>query len=385
MAERRKKGQGSVRVLPNGKAAYRFTDPSGKKVEIRCATEEEAYNQLNRVLYEISTGEYIAPSDTTLSAWVEKWLKLYKSGKLKESSYFNYFKMWQLYIKPSKIGGMELDQIRQDHVQEFVNQMAKKHAKATVRYAYTVLSASLDKAANPSIGLIRRNPAKGIEWPKFKKPVERKMVLTAEEQKRLEAVLPGRYLSDIITLMLCTGMRPGEALGLQWKDVDLNHRKLKIKGNRMLIGQIDDDMNVTGYQVKDQDSTKSHSGDRVIPMNDTVYELMKRMKSTRQHTKYVCVGHDKQPPSIHILAGALSRSLKKAGVDDVSPHKLRHTFATRCIEAGMNPKALQKIMGHATLAQTMDLYVNPTDDYLVDEMAKLDPPKPTNEPKEATI
>ncbi len=372
MAKRRSNGEGSVREKPGGTWEARYTDPNGKQKSITGATESEVRKKLVEIIHNMNQGDYVEPTKETLASWIETWLKLYKLPKLKAQSYFNYFKMYSLYIKNNKLGAMIIGDIRQNHVQEFINAMAKDYSKATVRYVYTVLNAALEKAANPSTAMIRRNPAKGIEWPKFKKAESRKNVLSADEQKRLEAVLPGRYLSDVIELMLCTGLRPGEALGLQWKDVDLKKLTLNICGNRMLIGQVDDEMEAAGYIMTDQDTTKSASSDRVIPMNYAMYRLLYRMKTNRQNITYVCVGHDKQPTTIHILRGALSRSLKKAGIDDVSPHKLRHSFATRCIENGMNPKALQKILGHATLAQTMDLYVNPTDDYLAEELYRMD-------------
>ena len=116
-------------------------------------------------------------------------------------------------------------------------------------------------------------------------------------------------------------------------------------------------------------------------MTDATYEILCRMKKKRaersvslQYKDYVFVGREGTPLKTYAYNKCLVRIGKKIGVDKLTMHALRHTFATRCIENGIKPKVLQKLLGHSSIAMTMDLYVHVTDDERKSEMMKFNIP-----------
>lgn len=369
MSGRRKNGQGSVRVLENGKADYRYTDPFGERVEKRAENEDEAYRLLNEAIYQMNKGIYIKPSKITVTEWIKTWMLTYKKRTLKDNSYYSYWLMMTDYIDPA-IGSLELNKLRGHHVQKLVNDMFDKgFSKATIKLAFAVLNSSMKKAANPNTALILRNPCEGIEFPVFKEPPKKKKLFTADEQALFEASCVGMPMGDTFLLMLETGLRPGEAIGLKRDGCLIKQKKILVNNNLQRTAVIDEDMIKTGYVVKDG-SPKTPTSARIIPLSNKAIIVLERLLAESKHITYVCTDWKGQPPSNGTLNRRMKAITNKAGLPFISPHKLRHSFATRCIEDQLEGKALQSILGHATYAMTMDLYVEATDDFTTREMNK---------------
>jgi len=168
------------------------------------------------------------------------------------------------------------------------------------------------------------------------------------------------YLCNLFQLAICTGMRNGELGGLLWSDVDFKNRVIHIKHNLI----------TTQEQGTTLDTPKTRTSERDIPMIGKAYEILKRQEKEYKAmygsiTKIVnddfvfSVGGE--PISKKRITHEIEVMLDNMKADGVNfpyftLHTTRHTFATRCIESGMQPKVLQHIMGHATLSMTMDLY-----------------------------
>ena len=191
--------------------------------------------------------------------------------------------------------------------------------------------------------------------------------------------------------MLGSGLRPGEAYALTEKDIDFENNVIYV--NKTLIYQKWEHMGDT-KKTFHLDGPKTYCSVREVPMSTMAREALrrqikqKRVVSSKKHAMVLKRAAPKgfedllfttiydTPLESQIVNDAIDRILKEMNyireeaevLDDIHPHCFRHTFATRCIESGMNPKTLQKILGHATLEMTMNLYVHVTEERKVLEI-----------------
>ena len=223
---------------------------------------------------------------------------------------------------------------------------------------------------------------------KDSKPEEPRVLTIEEADLFLEAASHYRYF-NAFSLALETGMRIGEIIGLKWSDIDFANRTIYV--NRTLVYIKSDDENSPNYNKWGFEfhEPKTDKGRRKIPMTLKAYQILKRQqlwkrgmetkdyKASEGYEDLVFTTTKNTPISprdtIVVMKFITERIRKKRpDFEPVTPHTLRHTFATRCIERRMNPKTLQIILGHSTIQLTMNLYCHVTDDMLVSEMSKFE-------------
>ena len=161
--------------------------------------------------------------------------------------------------------------------------------------------------------------------------------------------------------MLQTGLRTGELVGLKWSDVDWEKRTVTI--NRSMEYR----HSTKEWRVGEP---KSKSGYRTIPLTDEAIEILKLQRKKNKSisvvpiewSEYIFLCRKGTPVKNSTYDTMLFKLCDKAGIPKFSMHVLRHTFATRCIEAGMKPKTLQTILGHSNIGITMNLYVHTTEE-----------------------
>ena len=227
--------------------------------------------------------------------------------------------------------------------------------------------------------LIIKNPVPLATLPKFSEHKERR-VLTLEEQNIFLQYAAGTKYDYVYELALSTGMRSGEMCGLEWKDVDFVNRIIHVKGTLV--------QNRYGFY---KDLPKTHSSLRDIPMLDNVYELLKKRRKTQLEQKLLLGSHWESLDGLENLVvttqtgrplgkGYLNNEIEKIvksiqesdlEFKSLTVHTFRHTFATRCIENGMEPQVLKTILGHSKLSMTMDLYAHVLPNTKVQEMKKI--------------
>lgn len=171
--------------------------------------------------------------------------------------------------------------------------------------------------------------------------------------------------------LLQTGLRTGEMIGLKWSDIDFENGVITIERSmeyRHSTGE---------WRIG---PPKSKSGYREIPMTQECREILKRQKMKMKDLKvinpkfreFVFLCRKGEPTKNSAYDTTLFKLAEKAGMESLSMHSLRHTYATRCIEAGMRPKTLQTLLGHSKISITMDLYVHVTDDEKKKEVEKIE-------------
>ena len=319
----------------------------------------------------------------TLSEWFEEWFVKYKAPMLKDGGSPSYKRKFLNYYG-TRIGSKPLADIRQIHVQTAIADMLKEgRTSRSVREATGILQSCVEAAiAN---GLMFLNPVLGVMIPKCEK-VERR-VLTIEEQEIFLGYLKATksWYEEMYKFMLLTGMRIGEVGGLQWEDIDFTSRFIYVK--RSLTYHYED-----GKKIMRLTSPKTENSVRKIPFFGETREVLEKQfekvkrkredlgKRWRQPEEYgnlvfltsmgspigrYSVESDMRYVTQQINDMLKTEALYSGGIpknfERVHPHALRHTFATRCFEKGMTPRAVQEIMGHANYNTTVS-YTHVLDD-----------------------
>ena len=250
-----------------------------------------------------------------------------------------------------------------------MNKMADKgYRTSTIYQARITLYNMLDYAYQNDV--IMKNPCNGMVKSDIGKPSQKKEALTLERQKKFVKGIEGNTYEYQYKFLLQTGLRTGELVGLKWSDIDFDSRTVSI--NRSMEYR-----HSTGeWRIGEP---KSKSGYRTIPLTDETIEILKKQKQKNSNFKiiplewreFVFLCKKGTPVKNSTYDTMLFKLCEKIGMPKFSMHVLRHTFATRCIEAGMKPKTLQTILGHANIGITMNLYVHTTEDEKQKEIEKI--------------
>jgi len=193
-----------------------------RRVEGRKADAEEILAQL---LAELKQGTYIEPSRITVAEWLHTWLHEYKKLKLRPSTWESYEVIIRNHLVPA-IGALPLQALRSEHLQKLYNKKAEAGLSAqTIHHIHKVVHGALKQAVKNK--LVQHNVSEAVTLPKIKRREIR--TLTPEEQAKFLGVLGGDRLGTTFLMLLGTGMRRGELLGLRWEDVNLDEGTVFIR------------------------------------------------------------------------------------------------------------------------------------------------------------
>ncbi len=284
----------------------------------------------------------------TIATLGTQWLE--NQHHLKPSSLRPVASAWRIHVEP-RWGSVSVVDVGHSDVQSWVTKLAREKSATTVLRAYGVLAAILDVAVRDR--RIQSNPARGVKLPR--KKTARRVYLTHEQVARLSDAAMDRGI--IVDALAYTGLRWGELTGLRVRDVDLVKRRLNVSENAVMVnGSV-----IVG-------TPKSHAGRSVPYPSFLGGQLAELCRDRSPDSILFGDGHDhmKLPDS---RGGWFAYAVKRCQkVDDqfprVTPHDLRHTAASLAISAGANVKAVQRMLGHASAAMTLDTYADLFDDDL---------------------
>lgn len=315
-------------------------------------------------------------SNMTVNEWFDFWMDNIISH-LAWNTRRNYRERYTQNIKPV-IGKMRIRDVRPMHCRKILNDMYKDYAGSTIKQAYITMG-TMFKAARMN-DVIPKHPMNGVRYTKPVKASADIKCFTVDEQRRFLEAAKDSHNYRQYQFLLETGLRTGEMIGLTWDAIDFEERTLTV--NKTLEYRFSRGQWVAG-------PPKTVAGYRTIPLTDKAYNILKEVYENRSFRKesrelgrqleYMDVISGKtrvldmrdlvfinyrtgMPNKNSSYDTHLYKICDKAGVKRISMHALRHTYATRAIERGMNPKVLQKLLGHANLQTTMDRYVHVTDD-----------------------
>lgn len=330
----------------------------------------ETQKALTDLKYRLEHGMYINNARLTFDEWFNTWMEDYKKNQVKIGTYLNYRKYYAGMIK-GEIGQKQVNSIRGDDIQRIYNTWVKKeYAISTIKIASAVLNGCFKQAEKN--GLIERNPVKFATLPRKGKKRKKIKVLTKDQQMLFMEYARQSYLYNLFEVMIRTGMRSGEVRGLIYGlDIDKKKRVIHIQRTLKYESRI-------GFFT---DTPKTKSSEREIPLTKEVEQYLDTQQKLRwgnviRMDRFLFCNYNGDPLSRECLQGEIDRivnQIRKDGYEfpRITSHVFRHTFATRAIEAGMQPQVLKAILGHSSLAMTMDLYSHVLPDLKAEEMEKI--------------
>lgn len=370
---KKKKGNGEGSVYKT-KSGYRGQivvgfDDYGKLIRrsVTGKTIKEVNEKLTAVKNSIITGTYIAPNCITLCELARLMLEDDRNlNYIKKGTYYRNIETLKRIEKNSYMKNTPIQELTYPPIKDFLLSETCM-SQSIIDKVYMMLKKTLKEAVKRRI--IRENPAEDLKKPKSSKHSEKVRALTTDEEVRLYRILTTEDVnySHQMLLSMLTGMRMGEINALTMDDINLGFKTITI--NKTIA------RGAKGVAFISE-SPKTESGNRTIPISATVMPLMKEI--------ILCAGKEYVFESKGKLVTTsqvnlqFKRITQKYDIIDtkvrgrVSLHSLRHTFATRCIEAGMQPKVLQHILGHSDIRITLNTYCDAFENFQKENIAKAD-------------
>ncbi|MBO4815951.1 MAG: site-specific integrase [Clostridia bacterium] len=412
----RKRGQneGTIRKRIDGRwegraIIGRTIDGKPKFKYILRKTRAEVASELSKVLAELAEDAYIDETKVTFVGWLKTWLETYAKPSIKLSTYTSYETYIRGHCTPY-FKNLKLKDLNPKILQDFFNnkltggRLDNKEgglSDKTLKNLYNMIHASLKQAYLNE--MIKKNICEFIKVPKVSRKEMR--VLTREEQTNLITASRNHRLGIVVILDLFTGMRLGEILALRWNDIDFNKNLIYVKNTIKRVTTHNLDGSKTEIIL---DTPKTDNAFRVIPLIDEMKIELKNHSKIQNKEKQIggtaynnknfvfcneigepydqktfknyynkilleCGLIDARPKTIRdkIKKGLKSKPKPKGSSPNVTFHTLRHTFATRAIEQGMDVLVLSKILGHSDPSTTLNKYGHVLPNHKKDNMEKI--------------
>ena len=303
----------------------------------------------------------------TYKTWLDDWLTHYVKPINKARTFEQYSRIVQGHILPC-LGNRDLASLTPLVLQRFVTDLTVKGNKRTggglspnyVKVILCVVQNSLKTAHR--IGYLSKYSANEIKRPKI---VEKQVAcFTVTEQKSIEVAALHAKKDKYLGIVLClyTGLRIGELLALRWSDIDIGKHILAVSNTCY-------DANVNGRHVRLSDLPKTDNSIRIIPLSKPLVAILKKMKRTS--TCDFVISDGGKPVYVRSYQRTFELLLKRLDIPHKGFHSLRHTFATRALECGMDVKSLAEILGHKNATITLNRYAHSLWEYKVRMMARL--------------
>lgn len=333
-------------------------------------TREEAKKYLDTIMYQKENPLYIEHNGIPFCEMMRANLKLkLDTNQITEITYHRNLQTIE-QIEKFPIGRERIDKITSEELQEFMN-YHKYLSNSSINKLYQQFGTTFKTAINK--GYLMRNPMINVLKPKSDKEDKKVRALTLEEQQLFTDYLLNKDIKDckyknVYLIQMFMGLRVSEALALTIHDIDLKDKRIYVK--RTLT------KDELGHTIMGK-TTKTYAGKRVLPIPEYLLEsIIEQMKiadkQNNNEEKLLFKPDFKKYTDRENVNTELKRILKRHfGIEDITTHSLRHTYGTRCIESGMAPVVVQKLMGHTDIQVTLNTYTSVFDKFKEKEIDKV--------------
>jgi len=333
-------------------------------------TKKEALQYQTSVLSDLDRGTFIEPSKETLNEYLDRWLNTSAAPRLRERTLRDYRSLLARYVRPV-LGHKMLPAVMPLDIQDLYTSMLESGlSPRTIRYTHAVLSSALKQAVKWQ--LLPRNAAEYVDLPRQKRT--EMYAMSKDEVASFLATAKEDRWGTLFLLAVTTGMRPGEYMGLQWKDVNLDEGMIHV--NKSLV------RNKSEWRFDEPKTAKSR---RTVKLAPTVVKSLRAHRSKQaaerlragiryQDYDLVFATDTGQPlESRNLIKRHFKPVLKQAGLrETIRLYDLRHTCATLLLAAGEHPKIVSEMLGHASIQLTLDTYSHVLPDMQQGAVAKLE-------------
>lgn len=369
MPTRRGHNEGNIKKRSDGRWEARLSLGDGTRKSFYGDTRQEVARQLAAAQRDRDKGLLIIRDERqTLATYLTSWLDAI-APNLDARTVESHRQHVDLHIIPT-LGNLRISKLTPQQVQDlYATKIASGLSTTTVRHIHATLHKAL--AAALRMGIIQRNVSDLVDPPRMRK-VEM-TVLSRDESRRFLDATQGHMWESLFTTAIFTGMRQGELLALHWHEVDLDAARLFVRFSLQ-------HKSVTGEWVIK--GTKTRHGRRQIALTPQAVETL-RAHRVRQNALRLKLGeawddgdlvfcNNLGTPLFHSnVTGGLKKLLQRAGLPAIRFHDLRHTCATLLLSARVNPKVVSEMLGHASIAITLDIYSHVLPDMQQDAAAAL--------------
>src|SRR5712692_4335786 len=368
----RRRGSGSVFRRPERKGGKEWVAQiileDGSTRQRYFKTQAEADAALNEMLYEQRHGTLITEKDQTVKHLLEHWLENVHKPAIRTASYVEYRRIIDKHLIPA-LGHLKLQQLTIQRVEAlYMEKQDGGLSAGSVREIHAVLHQALSYAVRHN--LVSRNVCDHVTLPRLKR--FEIQPLTMEQAQQLLVGSKGHRFEALYTLALTTGMREGELLALRWSDINFEQGYLQVRRTvRRIRGQ--------GFK---ENEPKTAAGRRRIALSPFLIGVLKthrsRQEQARQragssweeHDLVFCNIYGSFMDQAHFRA-TFQTILKKAGLQPMRFHDLRHSAATLLLAMGVHAKVVQELLGHSNISITLNIYSHVLPSLQQDAMNKL--------------
>ncbi|MCR5778529.1 MAG: site-specific integrase [Lachnospiraceae bacterium] len=304
----------------------------------------------------------------------KKWIDE-ASSRLKESSVNKYESILDNYIYP-KFGDFELSDITNGDIIDFSNKLIKEGGVKKKGLSVSTVNQIMSVLNSLRIHALRRNCTVCFttECVSLKSETTGTRVFTLDEEEKLITYLENNYNLTSLGILLClfSGLRVGELSALKWDDFDFSEGTFEVCKTMQRVKV------KAGYDKKTVVKIlepKSKCSKRIIPIPEN---LRKMLLSEKVEGAFVLTGNKDRFIEPRTMQNRFKQILKKAEISDANFHTTRHTYATRCVEEKVDTKCLSEMLGHASVAITLNRYVHPSMELKAQHLAKLTSRFPIN-------
>ncbi|UUC43566.1 site-specific integrase [Clostridioides difficile] len=329
-------------------------------------TKSEVISKMKEYRANEAFGLVVINDKITLQEWIYIWIKEYKLNEVRLSTIERYYSLYNNHIKDTNIGKIKLKDLKVTSLQMYYNDILKNKnvSPSTIKYVNKILKSALDQAEKERY--ILSNPCKYVILPKVE---ERKEVpvFSLEEQTIFLNSLENNRLKLLYKLALGTGLRMGELLALRWSDIDIKVGLVSVSKTLKRVRKFETTDSIKSFISEGKPKTKTSF--RTVPIPSKLLKDIKEHKKFQLEEKLKAgelyedndfvfatkLGNSIEPRN---LVRNYTKSLEKANIEYRKFHALRHTYATRLFENGVQIKIIQVLLGHSSMKITSDTYTH---------------------------